>query len=59
MSKAKARLAWPGASHDVLEDLNGFYVQDFLSLGLNQGDLDTDKDLLADAKGLDYLPALV
>ncbi|KAH8055957.1 NAD dependent epimerase [Aureococcus anophagefferens] len=39
-------LEWPGATHDVLADLAGFYTEDFLALGLDKGDLDTSKDML-------------
>jgi len=54
--KAKDVLDWPGAKHNVIDDLvGGFYTQDFLNLGLDQGDLDTSKDLLAQSYNLDYL----
>jgi len=44
--KAKDVLGWGGAKHNVLDDLAGFYTQDFLALGLDKGDLDTSKDEL-------------
>ena len=42
--KAMDVLEWPGATHDVLADLAGFYTEEFLALGLDKGDLDTSKD---------------
>ena len=44
--KAMDVLEWPGATHDVLSDLAGFYTEDYLALGLDKGDLDTSKDML-------------
>ena len=56
VAKAKDLLGWPGAQHNVLDDLCGFYRDDFLKLGLDQGDLDTSKDMLDQAATLDYVP---
>ena len=44
--KVMSTLGWEGAKHNVLEDISkdGFYTKDFLSLGLDKGDLDTSKD---------------
>ena len=44
--KAMDVLDWPGAKHNVLDDLSGFYTEDFLALGLDKGDLDTSNDKL-------------
>eukprot|EP00629_Pelagomonadales_sp_RCC1024_P015608 CAMPEP_0119260470 /NCGR_PEP_ID=MMETSP1329-20130426/839_1 /TAXON_ID=114041 /ORGANISM="Genus nov. species nov., Strain RCC1024" /LENGTH=364 /DNA_ID=CAMNT_0007259893 /DNA_START=82 /DNA_END=1176 /DNA_ORIENTATION=- len=46
--KAMDVLEWPGAKHNVLDDISadGFYTKDFLALGNDKGELDTSKDML-------------
>lgn len=46
VKKAKDLLGWKGATHNVLQDLGGFYKLDFLRFGLDQGDIDTSDDML-------------
>ncbi|KAJ8613886.1 hypothetical protein CTAYLR_008691 [Chrysophaeum taylorii] len=46
VKKAKDKLKWAGATHDVLADLEGFYKDDFLALGHHLGPLDTQNDML-------------
>jgi len=46
VDKAKSKLGWEGAKYNVLDDISaeGFYTKDFMSLGLDKGDIDTSKD---------------
>jgi len=46
VNKAKEKLGWEGAKYNVLDDISaeGFYTKDFMSLGLDKGDIDTSKD---------------
>mmetsp|Transcript_132123 Transcript_132123/g.263659 ORF Transcript_132123/g.263659 Transcript_132123/m.263659 type:complete len:428 (+) Transcript_132123:60-1343(+) len=46
VNKAKEKLGWEGAKYNVLDDISaeGFYTKDFVSLGLDKGDIDTSKD---------------
>lgn len=52
VKKAKDVLNWPGARHNVIEDLLGFYTEDFKALGLDKGDIDTSEDKLELAANL-------
>lgn len=55
VNKVKEILGWSGSTHFVLNDLLGFYKDDFFELGLDQGDLDTSDDMLQKASNLDYM----
>jgi len=46
VDKAKSKLGWEGAKYNVLDDIaaEGFYTKDYMSLGLDKGDIDTSKD---------------
>ena len=45
VEKLKWALKWEDPKHDVLEDLKTWYKDAFVELGLDQGELDTSKDL--------------
>merc|ERR1719181_748751 len=45
VEKLKWALKWEDPKHDVLDDIKTWYKDDFIELGLDQGELDTSKDL--------------